>query len=107
MRARNESIKALCVIIVLSAVSLAGLYVFSTGFLTARVELPHRSSPDDGHEISSTIKTAAAFDRAVLLIVDALRVDFLFPDHQDGADKGMHQGQMPRTAALLSEAVRH
>ena len=109
MRARDESIKALCVVVFLSAVNLAGLYVFSTGFLTARVELPHRSSPDDEHKIDSKFESAATFDRAVLLIVDALRVDFLFPDHQNGVYKpqAMHQGQMPRTASLLSQAVRH
>ena len=97
----KASIKALCVISLLSAVNLAGLYVFSTGFLTARIELPHRSS----HE--ANLNTTATFDRVVLLIVDALRVDFIFPDqHGSEATPAMHQGQMHKTDALLSQAVR-
>ena len=107
MRAADASIKALCVISLLSAVNLAGLYVFSTGFLTARVELPHRSSHDDIASFFNQTNTTAAFDRAVLLIVDALRVDFIFPDqHGRETPPAMHQGQMPKTSALLSQAVR-
>ena len=121
-------LEALTVILVLSAANFAGLHVFSSGFLTSRVELPHRSSRtdikqpmnpphtmnismDDGPGAAAS-SAQGQFDRVILLIVDALRVDFMFPGAGPGSEgrgegmrRGLHEGQMPRTSAMLRAAV--
>ena len=126
MRRARASLVALSVILLLSVANLVGLWVFSSGFLSARLELPGRSSPSDREQAlgctpESNCNEAEAphFDRVVILVVDAMRVDFLFPSSgggtcTDGAlDGGLggsrrrrkHEGQMPRMAAMLDEAV--
>ena len=127
MRRSRASLVALSVILLLSVANLVGLWVFSSGFLSARLELPERSSPSDREQAlgcpesncSEAQAEAPHFDRVVLLIVDAMRVDFLFPASgggtcTDGAPDGRlgwrrrrrkHEGQMPRMAAMLDEAV--
>ena len=124
MRRARASLVALSVILLLSVANLVGLWVFSSGFLSARLELPERSSPSDREQAlgcpesncSEAQAEAPHFDRVVLLIVDAMRVDFLFSPSGGGActvgapDGGrrrrrQHEGQMPRMAAMLDEAV--
>ena len=128
MRSARASLVALSVILILSVANLVGLWVFSSGFLSARLELPGRSSTSDREQAlgctpesncSEAQAEAPHFDRVVLLIVDAMRVDFLFPASgggtcTDGAPDGRlgwrrrrrkHEGQMPRMAAMLDEAV--
>ena len=70
---------------------------------------------DFGSEVERVLRSIDT----VLLIVDAMRVDFLFPASgggtcTDGAPDGRlggrrrrrkHEGQMPRMAAMLDEAV--
>jgi hypothetical protein len=113
MHSRDHLI-ALTLVIVLSLVNFIGFWTFAGGFLSTRIELPQRSSRDDfphtNHtdcidDVSGDGCDGAHFDRVVILIVDALRVDFVFPSHGTGEQR-MHEGQMPRTAAMLEEAVR-
>ncbi len=66
------------------------------GFLSTRIELQRNSS------MSDYCVPAPTFDRVVLLIVDAMRTDFVFPTEK----RLMHEGQMPKTAAMLEQAVR-
>ena len=56
----------------------AGLYVFVQGFLLTRVALSNQASACSGDHNC----LPARYSRAVVLIVDALRHDFLFP-HQN------------------------
>jgi predicted AlkP superfamily pyrophosphatase or phosphodiesterase len=80
-----------------------GLYLFGRGFLTTRLELPQAS-------LNSTVDPA--FDKVVILVIDALRQDFFFaPDHRDAAaehDVGAapSNNDLPRLRALINEAVR-
>ncbi|EED77871.1 predicted protein [Postia placenta Mad-698-R] len=56
-------------------VHLAGIYLYTRGFLLTRLSLSDTTSCDDG---SCTLK--ATHRRAVLLVIDALRFDFVTPD---------------------------
>lgn len=56
-------------------VHLAGIYLYTRGFLLTRLSLSDTTSCDDG---SCTLK--ATHRRAVLLVIDALRFDFITPD---------------------------
>jgi GPI ethanolamine phosphate transferase 3 subunit O len=55
-------------------VHLAGIYLFTRGFLLMRLSLTNVSTPD--------LKTALepTHSRAVILVIDALRFDFVSPD---------------------------
>lgn len=55
---------------------LAALSLFTQGFLLKRTTLEPRN---ECHLSSDTCVTEAKFDRAIILLVDALRYDFLFP----------------------------
>ncbi|KAJ6537676.1 hypothetical protein B0H19DRAFT_1038049 [Mycena capillaripes] len=56
-------------------IHLAGIYLFTSGFLLTRLSLPDFTQcPDDSCILHPTHK------RAVLIIIDALRFDFVSPD---------------------------
>jgi phosphatidylinositol glycan class O len=57
---------------------LAGLYLFTRGFLLTRLSLPNASSCLPYSATSCTLPPR--HKRAVLLIIDALRFDFISPD---------------------------
>jgi len=70
--------------------------LFLRGFLLTRVELPH---------VSSCAETGCAhqrYDRAVLVIIDALRHDFVCAPERDPRQ---YQGLLPRTLSLAHRAV--
>ena len=56
----------------LFAVHLAGIYLFTRGFLLSRLSLPHLSS--------CPLSLQPTHKRAVLLLIDSLRFDFVTPD---------------------------
>lgn len=68
-------LKGLWLLIWVSFVHLAGLYIFIQGFLLSRLALPDTTECIDG---SCTIP--ATYKRAVVLIIDGLRYDFIAPD---------------------------
>ena len=82
---------------VLAALQAVALGVFVRGFLLTRVEL---------HAVSPPEERAAAppFDRALVLIVDALRADFAA--RQPYSVQGAHLEALPRTLALAQQLVR-
>ncbi|KAH7886549.1 hypothetical protein F5I97DRAFT_1004935 [Phlebopus sp. FC_14] len=53
-------------------VHIAGLFLFTKGFLLSRLALPHHSS-------SSSSSSLSTHTRAIVLIIDALRYDFISP----------------------------
>ncbi|KAG9249221.1 hypothetical protein BJ878DRAFT_92250 [Calycina marina] len=74
----------------------AGIYFFTKGFLLTRLVLDEKSSCENPPiALSTTFKGAGThkagcwhpktFDRAVVIIIDALRYDFTVPYKQDGA----------------------
>lgn len=111
----------------LALLHVAACLVFSRGFLLTRVELPDvsscpgpgcvqapRSPPGsepasggDGAAPGGDVAAAgaaprAAYDRAVIIIVDALRFDFVC---ENATAAKPHAGQFPRTMALVERAV--
>jgi phosphatidylinositol glycan class O len=82
---------------VLTALHVLVALVFLKGFLLTRVELPDASSCTEGSCISKP-----AYSKAVVLIVDALRYDFVC---DDGYAATSFRGRFPRTLDLLREAV--
>ncbi|KAI5120988.1 hypothetical protein M0805_000449 [Coniferiporia weirii] len=71
-RAVTIAVSILCWILL---VHLAGLFLFTKGFLLSRMVLPNISScAEDGCTLPPT------HQRLVLLVVDALRFDFISPD---------------------------
>lgn len=59
-------------------IQMAGLYLFTRGFLLTRMALPNISTCTDG---SCTLN--ATHQRVVLLVIDALRFDFVSPHPPD------------------------
>jgi hypothetical protein len=87
--------------------------LFLRGFLLWRNELPHRSACSDAQHLAqggnSTVGgcwSPALYDRAVFLVIDALRFDFVAPlDETSGACGGMHAyhcNRMPKVARALA-----
>ncbi|KAI9709079.1 MAG: mannose-ethanolamine phosphotransferase gpi13 [Bogoriella megaspora] len=77
-----------------------GIYLFTSGFLLTRLVLDSKSScsipPIDLYEHSLAGYTDAGcwhprtFDKAVIIIVDALRYDFAIPYDRQGLEQGRH-----------------
>lgn len=110
-----HSLKAPAIVALLTLAHAAAIVVFSKGFLLNRVELPQRSSCSDyasGWRMAESGKgdattssgscVTAPFDRTVLLVLDALRYDFVLPS-ASGAP--FPTTSMPKLLALLGEAV--
>lgn len=74
--------------------------IFSRGFLLTRVELPDVSSCPGP---ACATQQAPLYDRAVILIVDALRFDFVC---ENTTAEKPHAGLFPRTMQLVGDAVR-
>jgi len=126
----------LLVLLGLFLVQFAALLTFTKGFITTRVELPHKSHCDDfssrqshsgrfgtqQHEQAPHLAEDAAcwstypafqpshqVKKVVLMIVDALRADFFYvPDDSSAAAPILRQYNlhMPRLHLLLQQAVR-
>ena len=108
---------ALGTVLLLATSHLIAFLVFSTGFLSTRLELPFFSTcSGDGNSrledlpsyLSEGCLPAPLFNRTVILIVDALRADFFFGsgDMSKGGGKSEYAGLMPKMSALLQHAVR-
>ena len=78
--------------------------VFIHGFLLTRIELPHVSSCGDLPAAAGGCWSSAAFDRTVIVIVDALRYDFMVNDVYNSSYA--YAGLMPKTLATAQQAVR-
>eukprot|EP00898_Chlorokybus_atmophyticus_P006301 jgi/Chlat1/6672/Chrsp49S06156 len=88
----------LALLVFLLGLHAAAIAVFTHGFLLTRVELPHRSScavdadagsragrvnAADGENAAVQHCSRPAFDKVVLLIIDALRYDFAVSESND------------------------
>jgi phosphatidylinositol glycan class O len=82
---------------VLAALHVLVALVFLKGFLLTRVELPDISTCTG---VSCSSKPA--YSKAVVLIVDALRYDFVC---DDGSSTTSFRGRFPRTLGLVGAAV--
>lgn len=86
-------------LLALAACHIAVILLFTRGFLLTRVELPHTSSCSGG-----TLPKCPPqrYDKAVVLVVDALRYDFTCAPV--GPAKP-HHGLFPRTLERMARAV--
>ncbi|KAL1712386.1 hypothetical protein EV715DRAFT_213731 [Schizophyllum commune] len=67
--------KRLAVLLWLTLIHAAGIYLFTNGFLLSRLSLSNRTTCDDG-----ACTLPPTHNRLVVLIIDALRFDFVSPD---------------------------
>lgn len=82
----------------LSVLHLAVALVFLKGFLLTRIELPHVSQcPPE------TCSSYRPYSKAVVLIVDALRYDFLC---ERASSDSYYRGKLPRTLDHVAKGVR-
>ncbi|CAI6329669.1 unnamed protein product [Periconia digitata] len=80
---------------------ILGIYLFTSGFLLTRLVLDHKSecaSPPIDSPLSYISGSSEpgcwhpkTFDKAIVILVDALRYDFTIPFPADGADETAHQ----------------
>uniref|UniRef100_A0A1I8AAN5 GPI ethanolamine phosphate transferase 3 n=1 Tax=Steinernema glaseri TaxID=37863 RepID=A0A1I8AAN5_9BILA len=84
--------------LLLSVGYILSLLVFQAGFLLKRHELPYFSSCGDV-VASSSCWIEPSFKRAVWIVVDALRYDFVDPEAKGGSS--FYQHQMPNVERLI------
>lgn len=82
---------------ILAALHVLVAVVFLKGFLLTRVELPDISSCT-----AVSCSSRPAYSKAVVLIVDALRYDFVC---DDGSSKASFRGRFPKTLGFVGAAV--
>lgn len=80
-------------------IHLAGIYLYTKGFLLTRLSLSEISTCPDG---DSTCTLPPSHKRAVLLIIDALRFDFLSP-HPPSPPSPYHHNVLTLPAELTSK----
>ncbi|KAF6264465.1 hypothetical protein COO60DRAFT_1624241 [Scenedesmus sp. NREL 46B-D3] len=80
----------------LTALHVLVALIFLKGFLLTRVELPDTSSCTE-----VPCNSRPAYSKAVVLIVDALRYDFVC---SDGSSPASFQGRFPKTLGLVGSA---
>jgi phosphatidylinositol glycan class O len=93
----SEAIVVLALVLV-GLLHLSGLLLFTRGFLLNRVALPSRSSCADA---STDCTLPSRHPRAVVLVFDALRWDFLFPQGPDSDP--YHHNRLLTPARLTHE----
>lgn len=76
---------ALIVLLYILVVHLTGLYIFTRGFLLSRVSIPTLSPAYNG-----TAPIAPTHNKAVIIIIDALRTDFVSPHHPSPKSPNHH-----------------
>lgn len=84
---------------------LASFLLFMHGFMTTRIELPDRScalGPGNTLDGQNECNAPATFNKAVVMVIDAMRSDFFFTS-TPGAPAAVQR--MPRLHQLVAEAV--
>lgn len=92
---------ALVVLVYILLIHLTGLYVFTRGFLLSRVSIPTVSPPYNG-----TAPIAPTHNKAVVLIIDALRTDFISPHYPEPFSPN-HHGVLTLPAELSAKHPQH
>lgn len=97
---------ALLSILSIFLLHLAALTLFTQGFLLKRTTLETRNTCDLNDFTTCTLP--AKYDRAVILLVDALRWDFLFPRKGDALDfDATHHNHLTVPVQLAREQPTH
>ncbi|ORY23418.1 phosphoethanolamine N-methyltransferase [Naematelia encephala] len=84
-------------------VHFVGLYIFTKGFLLTRVTIPITSSP---YTIDSPAPLPATHSKAIILVIDALRTDFISPHHPVPPSPN-HHGVLTLPAELTASHPGH
>ena len=93
--------KHLAIILWVFIVHLAGIYLFTRGFLLTRLSLTEYTTCAD-----KTCTLPARHNRAVLLIIDSLRFDFLTP-HPPVPPSPFHHNILTLPAQLTASRPSH
>ena len=100
LRQLSRANLALVVLLYIFVVHLTGLLVFTRGFLLSRVSIPTTTPAyADGPPVAPT------HSKAVVLIIDALRTDFISPHHPVPASPN-HHGILTLPAELTARDPR-
>lgn len=91
----NRAVQTLVLLVCILAVNLAGLIIFQRGFLLSRPVFDDNFAPHD------QLFTPPLFDRAVILVVDALRYDFASLPHKDFTTLSEYAHLHPKNSVLL------
>lgn len=83
-------------------IQLAGIYLFTRGFLLMRLSLPNITAPSDSTDLSQL----STHGKAVVLIIDALRFDFVSPDTPEPASP-YHHNVLTLPARLTKQRPQH
>lgn len=103
--------KVLCLLLWVCALYLAGIYLFLSGFLLVRLEVNRTSTCGDvlqpaGEERADFCRAQPRFRRAVLLIIDALKIDFARFDPNNTAPRPF-QNKLPVLEETVSVRPSH
>ncbi|CAP37337.2 Protein CBG20246 [Caenorhabditis briggsae] len=92
-------------IAIVSANILLALFIFQNGFLLKRQEISATSSCSDAHaQPGETCWMSQQYNRTILILVDALRYDFLIPLDKPKSSESpewFYQGQMKEVGKLI------
>lgn len=94
---------ALLGLFLISCLHLGALLVFIRGFLLTRVALPDASPLIPGE----TTLEAPRYSRAVVLIIDALRFDYMFPNQDPAQSNEFHHNVLTLPAELSKSEPHH
>ncbi|GMR53087.1 hypothetical protein PMAYCL1PPCAC_23282, partial [Pristionchus mayeri] len=83
---------------------ITALFLFQSGFLLKRVQLHDKSTCSDVSLSSSSCWIPSSFDRVVLVVIDALRFDFVQSEREKKEDE-QWKGQMPYTRDLVKKGA--
>ncbi|EFP02887.1 hypothetical protein CRE_28124 [Caenorhabditis remanei] len=95
-------------IVLVSTNILLALFIFQNGFLLKRQEISSKSSCSDAHaQPGQHCWMKQQYNRVILILVDALRYDFLIPPKQNkptnsDSPEWFYQGQMKHVGNLVS-----
>jgi phosphatidylinositol glycan class O len=89
--------RGLFILLWVTFIHLAGIYLFTSGFLLTRLSLSDYTTCFD-----NSCKLPSTHERAVVLIIDALRFDFVTPDPPSPASPYHHNAlTLPRELTAL------
>ncbi|WWC68761.1 uncharacterized protein I206_102695 [Kwoniella pini CBS 10737] len=94
---------ATLILLYITALHVIGLYIFTKGFLLTRLTIPHVSPPYTPENLAPV---PATHSKAVIIIIDALRTDFISP-HYPQQKSPYHHGVLTLPSELSLSQPDH
>lgn len=94
---------AALILFYVACLHVIGLYVFTQGFLLSRLAIPHASP---AYNVSNPSPIAAIHSKAVIIVIDALRTDFISPYYPQPPSPH-HHGVLSLPAELTQSRPEH